>query len=113
MNGQTNLFTGPELRDKGIKKAVDHAGVEWSDEAYLHLCVYIDIIGSYLPDDREFMMEDARAAIKGKLPPPPSLRAWGGIIRRAANAGLIEKVGIRQVQNQKAHCANANVWKVL
>ena len=107
MNGQTNLFTGPELRDKGIKKAVDHAGVEWADEAY-------DYLKLYIRRGHEFMAEDVRRWAKGwLLEDPPSKRAWGGVIRRAANAGLIEKVGIRQVQNQKAHCANANVWKVL
>ena len=113
MNGQTNLFTGQELRDKGIKKAVDHAGVKWADEAYeflLHKILYMKLLPEY---GRTFMVEDVRRAAIDVINDPPSNRAWGGVIRRAANAGLIEKVGIRQVTNPKAHCANANVWRVI
>lgn len=101
-----NPKTGPELRDTGIKKAVEHADkvVEsWSHMAYEHLKKYI-----VLHD--EFMAEDLR--YDSKLPEPPSKRAWGGIMVRAAKSGLIYRVGFRAVKNPKAHCANASLWRV-
>ena len=108
---QLNLFnmpiiTGEILRDKGIEKAVDHANethIQWSEQAF-------DFLMKYIKTSTEFMAEDVRQASIGIVPHPPSLRAWGGIIVRAAKAGLIKKTGFRNVKNIKAHCTPASIW---
>lgn len=109
---QLNLFnvppviTGETMRDKGIKKAVDHANEvynDWNEKAFSFLIIYIQSVN-------EFMVEEMRQASTGIVPAPPSLRAWGGIIVRAAKAGLIKKTGFRNVKNIKAHCTPATVW---
>ena len=105
--------TGEELRDAGIKQAIDHANEvipEWSDRAYEVVQDFLKIsplakIG--------FMGEELRlwAHQDGGLPQPENLRAWGGVVRKAASHGLIEKVRIDTVKNPKAHAANAAVWR--
>lgn len=109
---QLNLFnipipSGETLRDKGIEKSIYTANKiydQWSNQAFDFLLRYIQTV-------KEFMTEDMRLASIGTVPAPPSLRAWGGIIMRAAKAGLIKKTGFKTVKNKKAHCANAGVWK--
>lgn len=109
MTNQTELFAGQYYRDAGIKKAVDHADeteFQWSVQAFGFLLVY-------LQSNDTFMCEDLRFASTNNVPQPPSKRAWGGIIRRAFNAGLIRKVGTKNVKNVLAHCTPAAVWQVV
>lgn len=109
---QLNLFNIPVIsgetrRDMGIAKAIDHADKvydKWSDKAF-------DFLLKYLQSSTEFMVEDIRKASIGIVPEPPSLRAWGGIIVRAAKANLIKRIGFKNVQNEKAHCTPASVWQ--
>lgn len=99
-------FTGKELMEQGMARAIAHAeAIEpmWSDTAYQFLL-------KFAATGNEFMAEDVRAASQGIVPPPPSMRAWGGIIRRAAKAGLITRIGYKSVINPKAHCALCSVW---
>lgn len=99
-------ITGEQLRDKGIERAITHANqidIGWSEKAFSFLI-------QYLQTAAEFMVEDVRKASEGIVPAPPSLRAWGGVIRRAAFAGLIKKIGFKNVINAKAHCTPASVW---
>ena len=103
--------TGKELRDAGIKTAVEHADAvqpepKWSDLAY-------SFLEQYIQTRQKFMTEEVRAASEGIVPEPPSLRAWGGIVVRAANRGLIEKAGYQEVQNPKAHRTPSSVWRVM
>lgn len=109
---QSSMFgnDGKVLRDAGMKQAIDHAEQEvpnWSDLALEKVREFI----RYYPH-LEFMTEDVRewAHYKG-LPQAPSKRSWGGVILKASKQGIIVKVGIGQVKNPKAHCANANIWK--
>ena len=98
---------GQLVLDQGIEKAEKHANDEingWSELAYAFL---ID----YAASTSEFMAEDVRSAARGLVPEPPSLRAWGGVIRRAAGQGIIKKVGCGPVDNPTSHCANANIWR--
>lgn len=108
MGKQLDIFEGMLLRDEGIQQAIDHADQvdeKWSETAYRFLLSFISTTTT------EFMVEDIRiAAEKSGVPIPPSDRAWGGIIVRAAKAGLIRRVGYRAVANPKAHCTPATLW---
>ena len=97
------LFDAQTLRDAGINQALDHAGENWPERAYAFLL-------DYLRDHPTFMAEDVRTASHGVIQEPPSQRAWGGVIVRAARAGHIQRSGYRQVKNTKAHCTPAAVW---
>ena len=99
---------GSQLRDKGIKQAIDSANgthEKWSEKAYKFLV-------SYIKSQDEFMTEDLRLASEKEIPKPPSNRAWGGIILRAVRAGLITRDRFSNVKNAKAHKTPATVWRV-
>ncbi len=99
---------GSQLRDKGIKQAVNNANNahdKWSDKAY-------NFLVSYIKSQHEFMTEDVRVASEKEIPKPPSNRAWGGIILRAVRAGLIIRDRFSNVKNVKAHKTPATVWRV-
>ncbi len=97
-------------RDNGIEQAMKSANnktPEWSEQAYNYLLDFIKANRG-----KRFMVEDFRAWCSDRLPAPPSLRAFGGLIVRARNAGLIYCCGTDRVKNVKAHRANASVWVV-
>lgn len=106
---QSNLFEARQARDAGIEKAVTHANEvvpDWSEQAFEKLKEYLKCFPG------EFMAETFRAEMALQdFPLPPSARAWGGIIRRAASAGLIERVRLQQVTNKRAHLCYASVWR--
>lgn len=109
---QIELFTGHDLAIQGMQTAVDNANrvhPDWSDMAYNYMHAWLQTV----PSGYRFMTEDARirSEILGTIPPPPSKRAWGAIILKAARAGLIRKAGYQQVKNKNAHCANATLWQ--
>jgi hypothetical protein len=94
-------------KEKGIKKAIDHANAvspNWSDRAYDLLKIYVG------GKQEKFLAEDFRAAIKGQIEDPPSSRAYGGVIAKAAHAGLIRKVGHATVKSVTAHNCLATLW---
>lgn len=111
MNAQTELFTGRQRKEAGIKKAEDNAGKEWNEMADLLLDKWLN---GFLPEVEasQFMAEAFRnfAYICG-LPKPPHERAFGSVMLRAARAGKIVKVGYGQVKNPKANAATATVWR--
>ena len=94
-----------------MQRAEDHANQmvdSWSEHAYRFLVSYINShFYGY-----EFMVEDVRQAALLIVPSPPSQRAWGSVILRAAKSGLIACAGYRRVKNIKAHCTPATVWKI-
>jgi len=109
MQTQLNLFTGQQLRDEGIKRATDSAErrhESWPEIAY-------QFLQGYIRRNRRFMTEQVREASEGYVPEPPSTRAWGGVVVRAARRGLIRKVGFANVSNPTAHCTPATVWEVI
>ena len=102
------INNGTQLRDKGIKQAIDNADdthERWSEKAYKFLT-------NWIKTQYEFMTEDVRLASEKEIPKPPSNRAWGGIILRAVRAGLITRDRFSNVKNAKAHKTPATVWKV-
>lgn len=103
---QLDIFKSAKNRDKGIKKAIDSAeelNEGWSEMAF-------NFLRNYIKNNPAFMVENVRKASEGKVPNPPSERAWGGIIVRAKKHGLIRRIGYQQVSNPKAHCTPASVW---
>jgi len=99
--------TGAVLRDRGIEKAICNADafrIGWRDVA-LTFCKW------YALTHDVFSGEQVRVASRGEVPVPPHLRAWGAIMVSAAKQGIIEKIGYTQVENPKAHMANAALWQ--
>ncbi len=109
---QGQLFspsTGQELRDFGIKKAVntaDAVDADWSEKAYKYFVSYLGTV----PIGHAFMLEDVRNKSENVVPVPPSKRAWGYVVVKAKKEKLIECIGIKPVKNPRAHRANASIW---
>ncbi len=98
---------GAHRRDKGIKRAIQHAekiNDGWQDKA-------LEWLYNYARNHHEFQIEDVRMASKGIIPEGCHGRAWGGIARKAAAMGWISKMGTDPVSNPTAHCAYAVRWK--
>lgn len=105
---QLSIPLSRAARDNSIQAAIWHANdvsPEWSEAAYHCLQWFLQ------RTDTPFLCEDYRAVAEKYLVPPPSKRAFGAVILRAAKAGLIKKVGYGQVKNVKAHMANATQWQ--
>jgi hypothetical protein len=105
-----NSTLATNLKTAGINAAIDHANQvhdQWSDHAYAMLCEYLaDVRG-------DFMCEDVRAYAKLKgLPCPPTARAWGSVIDRAARASLITRKGYGKTHSPSAHRTPAAIWSV-
>jgi hypothetical protein len=108
---QLSILQAIEQRDKGIERAVSHAGKKspgWIDDAY-------DMFKDWLtgwPVGFRFTIESFRqiASIRG-LPDPPHNRAFGGLAVRARNNKLIKAAGTVQVENVKAHRCYCTQWE--
>lgn len=102
-------FSGAQLRDAGMQLAADHAqqvSPGWNERAYSFLERFLKI------KHGSFMTEDFRAwAAAHGLEYPPTNRAFGGIITKAKNNGLIKHIGWDSVKNSKAHATPASVWQ--
>lgn len=106
---QTQIDFSKQVTQRGIQQAVDHANAvhkDWCDIAF-------DFLKGYIEINPMFMAEDVRFASQGIVPIPPTQRAWGGIIRKAASMNLIKSNGQKQVKNVKAHMAFATEWRSL
>lgn len=100
-------FTAEALRDAGMKLAEESANEkvpEWSDACYALILHYVIITSA------PFLAEDFRAWVDNKIAQPPSKRAYGGIMMRAANEKVIRKVGYGKTTNPKAHSTPATRW---
>jgi len=89
-------WTPAERRDDGMHRAVDHADAvvhSWSDRAGELLLEYAAQRGPWMVED---LREWARAS---GLPSPPDGRAWGAVVRRAARAGSIVRVGWHEAKS--------------
>jgi hypothetical protein len=81
-------------RDVGMARAVDHADRDvpgWSFDAQAALGRYCKAHGH----GHQFLAEELRlyAETLAIVPTPPSQKAWGAVMQRAAREGLIRKVG--------------------
>lgn len=103
---------GEQKKLRGIKRAVDHANIKnagtWSNKAYQASKLFL----SSKKNGFTFMIEDIRTWTEehNLIPPPPSKRAWGGMVKSLVKEGLIHKVGHGTVKNENAHKCFAAVW---
>lgn len=110
------MDTGEQLRDEGISRAVGHADAvceDWSAMAYAWLERRSRYGGTTTFRLDHFTIEQLRlASVFYDIPAPPDPRAWGGIVRRAAKAGLIEATGeFRKAMNPMGHKRDVRVWR--
>ena len=71
----------------GMQRAADPATREWQDKAVGYVRLYAVV-------HAEFLAESARAmAEHDGLPVPPSKKAWGAVMQRAAREGIVERIG--------------------
>jgi hypothetical protein len=103
---QLDIEEAIRLKDEGMETATAHADTvtpEWRDIAY-----------AFLQSRRlkgVFLVEDIRKAAEGIVPEPPDSRAWGSVIRRAAKAELVEKVGVQAKASAVCHRGFASLWQ--
>ncbi|HWH83217.1 MAG TPA: hypothetical protein VNU71_13380 [Burkholderiaceae bacterium] len=103
-------FTREQQRDGGITRAIKHAdrtNPEWSEVAFLSVKVFL--LG-LKPGDHITGEQARQHGEKKGVSAPPDKRAWGGIMRRAAGAGLIRKVGYVQATDPRVHCNPITDW---
>jgi hypothetical protein len=109
MTVQHDLFGSILAKNDGIQRATDHAEAVspgWNEQCYQLLLKFLSNHAG------PFMAEDFRAyCALLDFDLPPSARAFGGVIVRARIAGIIEKVGYRNVRNVKAHATPATLWQ--
>lgn len=110
----TLISEGEKLRDRGMKRALDHAEDVhdcWGQKAYNLLVCWLRNKGS----GRQFKAEDFRihCELTDAIDRPPSDRAYGAVVIRAAKAGLIKKIGYATVVNPKAHRTPCTLWEVV
>lgn len=96
-----------QLKFEGMEASEDHANQvieNWSELAMTFLIKYAKI-------NKSFLAEDVRNASIETVPTPPSNRAWGGVMVRAKNNGIISTDGYRRTKNPLAHSTPATFWK--
>jgi len=102
--------TGSQLRDEGIKQAIDHAEEEnenWKEQAHTLFLAWLVMI----PASKPFTCEDFREwASEQGLPEPPTNRAFGGIIRQYAHRKVIIKNGFTTHRAANCHVGNTQLW---
>lgn len=101
-------FSAEALRDSGIelsKQTADNKSEGWSERTYQMFKNWIkNKKGSFLGED---FRNDAES--KGNEIPPSS-RAYGHILVRAAKEGLIIKIGYGRTSNPRAHKTPSTLW---
>lgn len=101
-----NTITGQDLKEAGMNMALDnadHKNPDWSQTAY-------EFLIAYATTHSEFMTEDVREAAKGIIDTPPSERAWGCVIVRAAKNNIIQSMGFAKKKRPEAHLTPAIQW---
>lgn len=98
-----------QLALEGMQRAEQSANnthYKWSDTAYSFLIDYSKKYSS-------FMMEDVILASKGSVPEPPTNRAWGSVVRKAAKEGKLVNLGFQKKKSEGSHSTPAVLWGVI
>lgn len=105
-----DLEMGKRLAKKGAERAADHADQEepsWSDRA-------LEMLRRFLAEHprEHFICEDVREyAGKRGFSRPPDSRAWGAVMRRAAEFGLVVATGAWAPGRAMCHARPQRVWQ--
>lgn len=95
-----------QARELGMARSAAHANEvesEWTGQALGLLVAFALQVG------RAFLVEEARAWAEAQgLPPPPDLRAWGTVTRRAMAKKRITKVGFGPAAS--SNCSPKVLW---
>ena len=105
-----SLFADPEkteqLIQEGIQTAESSVGDVWLDTAE-------ELFEEFLRNnsDREFLTAHVNvwARTERGFESKPGGKAWGGVVRRLQNRGLI--VAVRKVKSPHAHGSYISVWR--
>lgn len=112
MQQQLNFMEAETARDLGMLQAEEHADrviPDWSLKAFWALKSYL-----FVSNGKPFLGEDVRFYAEERgLPLPPSKRAWGAVIVKAAREKLIRSVGFGLTKNPTAHRTPATLWVVV
>ena len=101
------MRTGAELRDEGIARAIGATMPGWREEA-------LAFVRDFCNTRTTFTCEDVKTHAEGVgFPAPPDGRAWGGIMVRAKNAGLIVRAGYSTAKTPGSHMGTVAVWRRL
>ncbi len=97
-------------KNVGMALAAEHAEDVhhgWKEQAYRALIQFLAVNPGIT-----FQTEVVRAwAERRGLPRPPSERAFGSVIVKAARNGLIKSIGYGKTSNPKSHRTPASVWR--
>lgn len=98
-------------RDDGITRAVAHA--EANHKSWLERGVGLLRLYVVKQNGKNFLSEDFVVWLHHdypiSFPKPPDARAYGGIIRSAARANMIERVGYAPAKT--SNCSPKCVWR--
>lgn len=102
--------TGKELRELGMRRALDRASIKW--QAFILVKMRNYCKRRKRRGEAEFVTERFRAvSVSRKWPPPPSPNSWGAITMAAKNAGIIKPTNrVRPAQSPKTHGHGIRVW---
>jgi hypothetical protein len=96
---------------QGMTRAVEHADAvvpDWSDEAFDYVKSYL---GGLRQGDQLIAPDVRHWAHSNGLVKPPSARAWGQVIKRAAKEGLIARDGHTDYGDQYMHTQAIKRWR--
>ena len=97
-------------RDEGISRAVDHAESDspgWGELAFRYIQLY-----AQQHRGERFIGRDIVLASKAYgLIQPPTDKAWGGPMQKAAKRGVLRKVGTAPDPNR--HCNPVPLWEAV
>lgn len=99
------MQTGKQLRDVGMQRAADAAGLAWNNEA-------LAWVRSVAETSREFTCEQVRAvAVANGFREAPDARAWGLVMTRAARLGWIHKSKWTTSATPGCHACPVMLWR--
>lgn len=102
-----DLPTGRDLRDAGIKQAIEHADraePSWSDRA-------LGYFMEYAATHAEMTTEEVRQyAERCGLQTPTDRRAWGAVALRAMRTGIVRSGGYTKAKSPTVHAMTVTLW---
>lgn len=103
--------SGKQLKERGMKRAVDHAGKNWKHAV---LNAIREWRANWSEEGRKYAFEDIRLHLSEiGISQPPHVNAWGGICRSAVNAGIIRATGeYRLAKLPAAHARVVRLYEV-